>query len=187
MEFLVDFWLPIFATTTALWISSTVAWMLLPHHFGDRRKIQCEDELMKFVGDKNIAAGNYMFPYPEKASDMNKPEHMERYQKGPRGTLNVYDEASMPANIGLTILYFAVTVTTIAYITNLTCQPSDTSTNFMRVFRVAGTIGILTYASNSVLNRIWFRQRVWTDIVDGIAYGLLVGVIFASLWKYPVA
>ena len=56
----------------------------------------------------------------------------------------------------------------------------------MRVFRISGTIGMLTYASNNVLNRIWFRQRVWTDMVDGIVYGFLLGIIFASLWKYPV-
>ena len=186
MEFLTDLWLPILITTIVLWISSTVAWMVMPHHFGDRRKIDCEDELMQFVEQQNIAAGNYMFPYPEKASDMNKPEHMQRYAKGPRGTLNVYNAVPMPVNVGLTVLYFAVTVSIIAYITHVACQTADNSTDFMRVFRISGTIGMLTYASNNVLNRIWFRQRVWTDMVDGIVYGFLLGIIFASLWKYPV-
>ncbi len=187
MEFLIDLWIPILTATFALWVASTLAWMVMPHHFGDRRKVHCEDELMKFVKDQNISAGNYMFPYPETAAGMNKPEHMDKYKQGPRGTLNVYEMHAMPTNVGLTILYFLVTVSTIAYVTHVACQPTHASTDFMQVFRVAGTIGILTYASNNVLNRIWFRQRVWTDIVDGIAYGLLLGLIFAMLWKYPVA
>ena len=91
---------------------------------------------------------------------------------------------NMGVNMILTILYFLVTALTIAYITNVACPPEDPGTDFTKVFRVAGTIGVLTYASSGVLHRIWFKARKWTDMLDGAAYGVVLGLIFAALWKY---
>lgn len=86
---------------------------------------------------------------------------------------------NMGKNMALTILYFFVTVFTIAYIAHIACPPGS---EFILVFRIAGTISVLTYASSGVLNRIWFTERMWTNIVDGIVYGLVLGLIFAALW-----
>ncbi|MFK7767048.1 MAG: hypothetical protein AB8B55_07480 [Mariniblastus sp.] len=52
----------------------------------------------------------------------------------------------------------------------------------MKVFRIAGTIGVLTYASSGAMYRVWFPSRHWTHVVDGIAYGLVLGLIFGLLW-----
>jgi hypothetical protein len=32
------------------------------------------------------------------------------------------------------------------------------------------------------LNAIWFRRKILGDVIDGIAYGLITGAIFAFLW-----
>ena len=91
----------------------------------------------------------------------------------------------MPVNMAKTISYFLVTVATIGYITHVACPPGEEGLDFMRVFRVAGTISILTYATSNVLNRVWFKKRVWTEVLDGVIYGLVLGLIFASFWSYP--
>lgn len=185
MEFLVDLWLPILVATVALWMSSFVAWVVLPHHFEDFKELHCEQDLMNFLDERNVAAGSYFFPRPATAAGMNSKEHMQKYEKGPRGIMYVYEMPNMGLNMLKTVLYFLVVVTTIAYITHVACPPNLMSTNFTKVFRFAGTIGILVFASSGVLNKIWFTRRMWTDIVDGVVYGLVLGMVFGVLWKYP--
>jgi len=182
MEFLVDLWLPILIGTVVLFFCSFLAWAILPHHFGDHEKVPCEDELMEFVRSKNIPVGNYMFPYADSPKTQGSEEFTEHYTKGPRGLLDVYDMPNMGANMAQTIAYFFVTVATIGYIPHVACPPGAEGTDFMKVFRMAGTIGILTYATSCVLHRVWFKKRIWTEILDGVIYGLILGLIFAFLW-----
>ncbi len=182
MEFLVDLWLPILIGTVVLFFCSFLAWAILPHHFGDHRKAPHEDELMEFIRSKNIPPGNYIYPHAENSKTQKSKEYIDAYTNGPRGTLDVYEMPNMAVNMGQTILYFLVTVATIGYITHVACPPGADGTDFMKVFRMAGTIGILTYATSCVLHRVWFKKRVWTEILDGAVYGLIIGLIFAFLW-----
>lgn len=184
MEFLVTLWLPILVATVALWFLSFFSWVFLPHHFGDFKKLDSENDLMELVKQSNIAPGNYMFPCANSKQEQGSKEFQELYARGPRGTLNVYNMPHMGSNMFQTILYFFVTALTIAYITNVACPPGVDETDFTKVFRVAGTIGVLTYASSGLLHRIWFKARKWTDMLDGAAYGVVLGLIFASLWQY---
>ena len=185
MEFLFDLWLPILVGTFVLWILSFVAWAVLPHHFGDRSKIDNEEGLMEYI--REVPPGNYFFPYCGSSKEQTDKAYMERYTAGPRGTLNIYNMPNMPSNMIRTILYFFVTIFTIAYITHVACPPGDAATTFMKVFRVAGTIAVLNYASSGVLSRIWFTERMWTNIVDGIVYGITLGLIFAFFWPAGTA
>ena len=186
MEFLTVLWLPIIVATVVLWILSFVAWVVMFLHFPDFKKLDAEDEIMDLVSEKNVPAGNYMFPHAGSKAEQGKKEYQDRYMAGPRGTLNVYDVPNMGLNMVLTIVYFLVTAITIAYITEVACPAGDAENTFMKVFRIAGTIGVLTYASSPVLHRIWFKARMITDMIDGVAYGLAIGLIYALLWSYPV-
>ena len=179
MAFVADLWLAIVVATIVLWFLSFLAWAMLPHHFGDRKKLGSEDAFMDFVRKNNVAPGNYLFPYAASSKEQGDKEYMEKYMGGPRGTLNVYAVPNMGKNMAFTILYFFVTVFTIAYIVHVACPPGS---DFMKVFRFAGTIGILNYASSGALNRIWFVERMWTQIADGVVYGLTLGLIFAAMW-----
>lgn len=182
MEFLFDLWLPILIIAVVLFFASFAAWMLLPHHFGDRKKLANEREFMEAFKSLNIPAGNYMFPYCDSKKEQGSKEFQEKYAAGPRGCLDVYDMPNMGLNMGLTVVFFLITTAIIGYITHVVCPPGGPEVSFMRVFRVAGTIGILTHASSGVLNNIWFKRRSITDVIDGVVYGLLIGLIFASMW-----
>ena len=52
----------------------------------------------------------------------------------------------------------------------------------MDVWRFVGTAAILTYSCSAIPNDIWFKRPSVTNVVDGIVYGLVCGLIFASLW-----
>lgn len=182
MEFLVDLWLPILLNGIVLFFASFIAWVVLPHHFGDKKKLPNEDALMDFIRSQNLPAGNYMFPYGTHKADQNTEEFMEKYAAGPRGLVDIYDMPSMPMNMVKTVIFFLITSAIIGYITHVACPPGAEGNSFMKIFRMAGTVGILTHASSGVLNGIWFRKRLFTDIIDGIVFGLILGLIFALLW-----
>ena len=187
MDFLAVLWLPILVATVVLWILSFVAWVVSSHHIGDFKKLEAEDEVMNLIKEAEVGSGNYMFPYSGTNKEQNSKDYQARYMEGPRGTLNVYDVPNMGVNMGLTILYFLVTSLTIAYVTNVACPVADAETDFKKVFRVAGTIGVLTYASSPVLHRIWFKAKLWTDMLDGAVYGTALGLIYGLLWTYSAS
>jgi hypothetical protein len=90
----------------------------------------------------------------------------------------------MGANLFCTWLLFTVLNFVIAYLAGIALSPGA---GFMKVFQFVGTAGILVYASSGLLNAIWFKRRVIGDIADGIAYGLITGLIFAALWPSGTA
>ena len=61
MEFLSLLWLPILISGVVLFIASSVAWTMMPHHKTDWKKTTNEDELMSAIGKFNMPAGSYMF------------------------------------------------------------------------------------------------------------------------------
>lgn len=186
MDFLMDLWLPILLSAVALHFASFMAWVILPHHFSDKKKLEQEDKVMDLVRELNIPPGNYMFPYVNTKQEQGSKEYQDKYNAGPTGLLDVYPKISMGANLAWTFVYFLVTATVIGYITHVACDPENTR-EFIKVFRFAGTVGILTYASSGMLNRIWFKARMITDFIDGIVFGLILGLIFAALYPYAAA
>ena len=57
---------------------------------------------------------------------------------------------------------------------------------FLAVFRVAGTVASMAYASAIVPSAIWWKRPwnvTWKEVADGIAYGLLTGAAFG--WLFP--
>jgi hypothetical protein len=184
MAFLTDLGVAILVISIVLFFASYVAWTVLPHHFGDWRKLERENELMDAIKRWNVPAGSYMFPRADSKKEMNQQEFMRRYQRGPRGIVHIWKMPNIAANLGLTFLFFFVTTAIIGYVTHIACPPGASGVEFVKVFRIAGTTGILTHASSGVLNSIWFKRRIIMDVLDGIVYGLLIGLIFALMWPY---
>ena len=184
MAFLTDLGMAIILISIVLFLASYVAWMVMPHHFGDWKKLDRESELMDAIKRWNIPNGNYMFPMAVSNAELKQEAHMQRHKRGPRGIISVWGMPNMGSNLGLTFLFFFATTATIGYVTHIACPPGATGVDFMKVFRIAGTIGILTHASSGVLGSIWVKRRVITDVGDGVVYGLLIGLIFAAMWPY---
>lgn len=181
MEFLTELWVPILISTVVLFVLSFTAWVILPHHFNDYQRLPNEQQFMDAIGPMNLPSGNYMFPYADSKADQGTPEFAEKYKAGPRGTIQIFEMPNMGVNMAKTIVFFLVTTVVIAYVTYAACPPKAAS-QFLEVFRIAGTIGILVHASSGILNGIWFKRKMITDSIDGVVYGLVLGLIFAIFW-----
>lgn len=187
MEFLLALWMPILVGTVVLFFCSFLAWAVLPHHKTDHKSLPDEDAFMQFVREQNLKAGNYFFPRPANSAEEKSKEYIDKYSKGPRGVIDIYDMPNMPMNMVKTILFYFLTVLTIGYISFVACPPSAETTDFMKVFRIAGTIAVLTYASTGICNKIWFKRAIFTEFLDGVVFGVLTGLIYAALWPYAAA
>jgi len=180
MEYLCSLWLPILLTGVGLYIASFLVWMVLPHHKKDWAGLPDEVGFGNYLREQNISGGYYMFPFCGSSAEMKSEEFKQRTKQGPVGLLNVWNS---PCNMGLmmagTFAFFLVTAFCLAYLATLGLQPEA---EFMDVFRFVGTAGILTYSAANIPCAIWFKQRILGNLCDGIAYGLIAGLIFAMFW-----
>ena len=111
---------------------------------------------------------------------MKSEEFNRRLAQGPSGTISIWDGApKMGKNMFCTFLFFLVASFCLGYLATLGLEAGE---EFMRVFRFVGTAGILTFSAAGIPNAIWFKQKMLGNILDGVAYGLIVGVIFAATW-----
>jgi hypothetical protein len=173
-------WLPILVSGVALFFASWAAWMLLPHHKGEWAGLPNEEAVMRQLKTDNLPSGQYMFPFSNKAEDWKSEEFIAKIKAGPNGTLTLWKSApNMGLNMLCTVLFFTVANFVIGYLSGIALEPG---TPFREVFRFVGTAGILTYGTANILNGIWFGRKMVADIVDGIAYGLITGLIFAAMW-----
>ena len=176
-----ELWLPIVVSGVVLFFASAAAWMLLPHHKPEWTGLPNEEEFAKTIRQANIQPGQYMFPYCASNEDMKSEAFKQRMQAGPNGTLTLWAGApSMGVNMACTVLFFIVANFVIAYLAALANLPRGAE--FMRVFQFVGTAGILTYGTANILNGIWFGRKMVADIADGIAFGVITGLVFAALW-----
>jgi hypothetical protein len=198
MQTIVDLWLPIVLSAAAVWIASALAWMLLPHHKGDFRKLENEDDVMATVRRLAIAPGLYFFPH---MSECNKakmdPATKEKFEKGPHGMLQVWPPEAfgkMGRNMLLSFIVYLIVGVFVAYLGTLaglggaTAEgliAGTTEPDFMAVFRFTGTAAIMAYTLANIPHQIWFGtpgRNILAALVDGIAYALITGAIFGWLW-----
>jgi hypothetical protein len=111
---------------------------------------------------------------------MNTDAFKRRKEAGPSGFLTVWHTwPNMGVNMLCTILFFTVANAVIAYLAGMVIPPGA---DRWFVFRFVGTAGVLTYGTANILNGIWFNRKMVGDIIDGIVFGLITGLIFAALW-----
>jgi len=79
-------------------------------------------------------------------------------------------------------LYTVVISFFVAYLTGRTLGPG---TAYLAVFRVAGTVGFLSYGIAHAHASIW-EGRAWSTtfkfLFDGLIYGCLTAGVFGWLW-----
>lgn len=174
-----ELWLPILLAGLAVHVASTLAWMVLPHHKPEWQKCGAEDELIDLFESKGVAAGQYLFPFAREPSEMQAEEYKQKVGKC-RGTLILWPSPpNMGANIGLTVAHFMAASFVVGYLASLGV---DRGARFLEVFQFATTAGVLTHVFCGLPQVIWFRRRVAMEVLDGVAYALITGLVFAALW-----
>jgi hypothetical protein len=179
-------WLPIVVASVAVFFASFLAWVVIGHHTPDWREHPDEGGLMDFLQKSGSTSGYYMFPMARTKEEMSQGVKKQRLDSGPWGTVNIFSgPVNMGRNLGLTFLFYFVTSVFIAYVGTLGLDPGA---GFSKVFQMTGTVGILAYAFGPIGNAIWFGTHLRPavmDVIDGVVFGLVTGLVFASLWPGP--
>lgn len=183
MSELIALWLPVLVASVAVFFASFLAWVVIGHHTPDYREHPEEGTLMEFLQKSGTKPGVYMFPMARTKEEMESETKKQRMNSGPWGTVNVFSrQISMGRNLLFTYIFYLVTSVFIAYVGTLGL---DAGAGFSKVFQLTGTVGILAYAFGPVGNAIWFGTHLRPavmDILDGVAFGLVTGVVFGAMW-----
>jgi hypothetical protein len=177
-------WLPIVLSAVIVFVASSLIHMVLPLHKSDYRKLPAEDRVLDALRTAAVTPGRtYYFPYATH-KEMKSPEAVERFKRGPVGLLTVIPSGppAMGKYLVQWFIYCLVVGVFAAYVTGRTRSPG---TQYLEVFRVAGTTAFLGYAAAQVQDSIWKGQS-WSvtvkHVFDGLVYGLLTAGTFGWLW-----
>ncbi len=177
-------WLPILLSAVIVFVASSIMHMVLPIHKSDYRKLPEEDRVLDAMRAAGVTPGRmYHFPYTTH-KEMKSPEAVERFKRGPVGLLTVIPSGppAMGKYLGQWFLYCVVIGVFAAYLTGRT---RSSGTQYLEVFRVAGTTAFLGYAAAQIQDSIWKGQS-WSvtlkHLFDGLIYGLLTAGTFGWLW-----
>jgi hypothetical protein len=176
-------WLPILLSAVIVFVASSVMHMLLPYHRSDYQPLPDEDKVLTALRSAGLSRGLYIFPHTTH-KDMKSPAMIEKYKQGPVGMITVFPtgQVNMGKFMGLWFGFCLIVSIFVAYLTGHTVAPG---TDYLHVFRVAGTAAFLTYGLGNLSNGIWKGQPwgvVLKDVFDGLIYGLLTAGTFGWLW-----
>jgi hypothetical protein len=183
MVSITSLWLPILLSAVAVFFVSSVVHMVLPYHKSDYKKLPSEDGVMDALRPFDLAPGDYMFPLPN-AGDMKNPAFIEKYSKGPAGSLTILPKGpwSMGSSLSQWFLYCVVVGITAAYISG---RALPAGSHYLKVFRFAGATAFYGYALALWQNTIWYKRNWMTTLkstFDGLIYALLTAGFFGWLW-----
>lgn len=182
MVSLASLWLPIVLSAVAVFIVSSLVWMVLPWHKKDFSGLPAEARAREALRDAE--PGMYTIPHCAERSDYQSPDYKKKLEEGPVGFLVMMPKGDpgMSRNLVLWFLWALVVSFTAAY---LASRNLPAGTAYLRVFQVVGTTAWLAYSWAYVQEGIWFG-RPWSyvakQLVDGLLYALTTAGIFGWLW-----
>ncbi|MBO6512724.1 MAG: hypothetical protein JJ974_02015 [Phycisphaerales bacterium] len=179
---LADLWIPILVSSVAVFMVSAFIWMALPIHTPDIKSLDDEESFDQAIRPLNIKPGLYMFPGCH-GKDLKSDEFKARWKAGPWGLITIQ---SGPANFGANLFKCFVSYLIIsaicAYLAGIGLAPGA---DYMDVFRVVGTAGILGYCMGGLANDFFLAKPnrfIVTSLIDGVVFALVTAGIFAWLW-----
>lgn len=175
--------LPILITSVVVFFASAMMWMLLPHHHKDIQFLEDKEaKYVEAVKSLDIKPGLYMYPGCDH-KDSKNPEVMERWNAGPWGVLTIFPgKPNFAMNLIKTFIAFFVITVCVGYITGIGL---DRGTDYMQVFRVAGTAAFMGHCLGGLCGSFFQGKPtrfIITDFIDGVVYALITAGIFASMW-----
>ncbi len=177
-------WLPIVLSAVLVFIASSIAHMVLTYHRSDYKQLPNEANMLDAMRPHAPPPGDYFFPHAASPKDLQTPEVIERFTKGPVGLMTVLPNGppTMGKALGQWFVFCLVVSVFVAYLTGRTTAPGAA---YLSVFRVASVTAFLGYALAQATDSIWKRQAWSTTakhMFDGLVYGLLTGGTFGWLW-----
>jgi hypothetical protein len=177
-------WLPILAAAVLVFIVSSILHMVLKYHQSDFRPLPKEGETLAALRSAGLTPGLYQFPYCSSPKEMGNEEVVAKFEQGPVGLLTVMPSGPMAMGKYLTswFLYSILVSVFAAYLSGRTLAAG---TDYLTVFRVAGTAAFMAYGLSCLVDSIW-KGIPWSstlkNVFDGLVYALVTGGAFGWLW-----
>ncbi|MEE8119284.1 MAG: hypothetical protein V3T39_06940 [Gammaproteobacteria bacterium] len=175
-------WIAILASAIAVFIVSSIVWMVLPHHKSDFKPVPDEEAARSAL--KGIPVGQYNLPHMADRAAMATEEGRRKMEEGPMALMIVWPNGvpNMGKQLGIWFVFCIIVSVVAAYVASRTL-PSSVA--FTEAFRVTGTVAWLAYGFGSVQESIWFG-RPWSMTVkmlgDALAYAVATGLCFGFFW-----
>jgi hypothetical protein len=184
MVSLTSLWLPILLSAVVVFIVSSIVHMALGYHRSDYTKLPNEDAIVGAMHEAGVTRGMYMFPHMSSPKEMNSPEMLEKYERGPVGILAIIPSGP-PAMGKLLALWFVYTLIVSFFAAYLAAATLAAGTHYLGVFRVVGTAAFLAYGIGYFVDPIW-KGGLWSvslkNMFDGLVYALFTAGVFGWLW-----
>jgi len=184
---LAELWLPILVSAIAVFVASSLIWMVLPHHKADIQTLPDEEAFDAAIKPMNIKPGFYMYPGCH-GKDVKSDEFCARYDAGPWGTINVL---GAKPNFGMNLIKCFITYLVISamagYLAGIGTMPGA---EYMDVFRAVGTAAVLGYCMGSLAGDIFMGKPtrfMITCFIDGVVFALITAGVFAAMWPEGAA
>ncbi|MDA1195009.1 MAG: hypothetical protein O2894_07460 [Planctomycetota bacterium] len=180
---LLELWLPILLSAVGVFIVSSIIHMATPMHKGDYGKMAGEDAVMETMRAHGVNPGHYMFPGCDSMKAMGTPEMIERYKRGPVGTMVVIP-TGVPT-IGKSLIQWFVFSVIVSIFTAYVCTFAlKDGAQYMDVFRLSGTVAFMGYGLATICDSIW-KGVSWLITlkfqIDSLLYALMTAGVFAWL------
>lgn len=176
--------LPILLAAVIVYVASSLIHMVTPLHKNDVRQLPKEDAVIAALRPMALPPGDYVVPHVGSPANMKNPEFLDKMNKGPVIFMTVVPNGppSMARSLVQWFLYCILVSLLAGYVAGRAVGPG---TEYLEVFRFAGTTAFIGYAIALLQNSIWWRKN-WgatlRGIFDGLIYGLLTAGVFGWLW-----
>ncbi|KAB2968929.1 MAG: hypothetical protein F9K18_02075 [Thermoanaerobaculia bacterium] len=181
---LLALWMPIAVAAVLVFLLSWFLHAVLKYHASDFRPLPKEDETLAALRAAGLTPGLYHFPHCPSMKEMQSPAMIEKMRTGPVGMATIFPSGppAMGRYLALWFVHCLLIGLFVAYLSSRTLAPG---TDYLQVFRVAGTAAFMAYGLSQFVNSIW-KGQPWgataKEIFDGLLYGLVTGGAFGWLW-----
>jgi len=174
-------WLPILVGAVIVFVASAIIWMATPLHTPDVKP--APEDLEKAVGELKMERGHYAFPMGSGGpKDMKDPAFVERFNRGPWGTITISGKPNFGLNLIRTFSVYVVILLFVAYLTGRALPPGAA---YMEVFQIAGAAAVLGFTFGGLPNDIFFAKPtrfVITSMIEAAILATLAAGVFAGFW-----
>ena len=186
MTSLTALWLPILLSAVFVFIASSIIHMAPLWHRKDYPALPNQEALRTAFAPLGIPPGDYMVPRAATHADMKTPEFQEKMNQGPVIIMTVLKPGPMGMAQPL-VLWFLYCIVVGIFVALITGRALPPRTEYIRVFKFAGTTAFCCYVVALFQMSIWYK-RAWSQTVkatiDGLIYAALTAGTFGWLWPH---
>ena len=134
---LTSLWLPILLSSIAVFLASSIFWMVVQHHNADWKKLPDEEAARATL--KGTEPGQYSVPHAADGKARASEEWQQKFKDGPAAMIVVFPHGSlaMGKQMSSWFIYCIVISTLVAYVAGATLLPG---TEYLKVFQVTGVM-----------------------------------------------